>query len=69
MIIFNHFPTSRRHTQLSANANVSGNFNFNMHPILPSETKVLVHETCEQCGTFDFHRAQGSYISPNIYHY
>ena len=54
-LTLNHLRASRRQPTLSAHAAALGAYNFDADPLAPPVTKVLVHETSEQRGTFDFH--------------
>ena len=51
-LTLNHLRASRRQPTLSAHAAALGTYNVNAHPLAPPGTKVLVHETSEQQGTF-----------------
>ena len=68
-LTLNHLRASRRQTTLSAHAAALGTYNFDAHPLAPPGTKVLVHETSEQRGTFDFHVTEGWYVGPASDHY
>ena len=67
-LTLNHFRASRRQPTLSAHTAALGTYNFDAHPLAPPGTKVLVHETSEQRGTFDFHGTESWYIGPACDH-
>jgi hypothetical protein len=60
---------SRIHSQLSAHAQVHGQFNFNSHPIGPPGTKVLVHEKSANRDSWAPHATEGWYMGPAMEHY
>ena len=68
-LTLNHLRASRRQPTLSAHTEALGAYNFDAHPLAPPGTKVLVHETSEQRGTFDFHGTEGWYVGPASDHY
>ena len=68
-ITLNLLRSSCRHPNLSAYAATFGNFNFNLTPLAPPGTRVLVHETPEQRASFAPHEVDGCYIGPSIDHY
>ena len=65
-LTLNHLRASRRQPNLSAHAAALGAYNFDAHPLAPPGTKVLVHETSEQRGTFDLHGTEGWYVGPAV---
>ena len=54
-IIFNLLRSSRRQPNLSAYAATFGIFNFSRAPLDPPGTRVIIHETTEQCASFAPH--------------
>ena len=59
-LTLNHLQASLRQPTLSTHAASLGDYNFDARPLAPPGTKVLVHETLEQRGTFCAMDVKGS---------
>ena len=55
--------------QLSAWAQVHGEFGYNSTPLAPQGTRVLVHEKPSVRGTWAPHAVEGWYLGPALRHY
>jgi hypothetical protein len=55
--------------QLSAHAQVHGNFNFDKTSLAPPGIKVLAHEPANGRESFAVHATQGYYVGPCLHHY
>jgi hypothetical protein len=60
---------SRINPQLSAQAQVHGAFSYNRTPLVPSGTKVLIHEKLSVHGTWAPHAVDGWCIGLELHHY
>ena len=60
---------SRINPQLSAHAQVFGQFNFSSHPIGPPGTQVLVHEKPTNRASWAPHATEGWYLGPALESY
>ena len=68
-ITLNLLRTSRINPNLSAHAQVHGQFNYNQNPIAPLGTRVIVYEIAAQRGTYEPHGTDGWYLGPAMNHY
>lgn len=55
--------------KFSAYTQVKGDFDFNVTPLAPPSTNVLVHEKRGERGTWDPHGSNAWYIGPSMGHY
>jgi hypothetical protein len=55
---------SRLNPRLSAHAQLNGTFDYNCTPMAPPGTRVILHETPAQRGTWATHGERGWYIGP-----
>jgi hypothetical protein len=60
---------SRLNPHLSAKAQLNGTFDYNRTPMAPPGTRVILHETPAQRGTWASHGERGWYIGPATEHY
>ena len=60
---------SRLHPQLSAEAVLNGAFDYNVTPLAPPGTKVIVHETPSKRAPWAPHGVDGWYIGSVPEHY
>ena len=68
-LIVNLLRNSRINPKLSVWAYLFGNHNFNKVPLLPSGTKVIIHEKPSQRRSWGFHGVDGWYTGPAFQHY
>ena len=68
-ITLNLLRTSRINPNLSAYAQLHGQFDYNRTPIAPPGTRVIVHENAAQRGTYGPHGTDGWYLGPAMDHY
>ena len=61
--------TSRLNDNLSAYAQIWGQFDFNRNPLSIPGTKVLIFENAQQRGTYGAKGVDGWYIGPAMEHY
>jgi hypothetical protein len=69
LITLNLLRSSRINPQLSAWAQVHGNFDYNRTPLAPPGTRVLVHGKPDLRGTWSPHCIEGWYLAPAMKHY
>ena len=71
IITLNLLRSSRCNPSLSDNVAIFGNFDFNVTPLSPPDTKVLIHNKPANRKMFGPHGLVGCYIgpSPNYYRY
>ena len=60
---------SRMNPKLSAWAYLFRVYNFNLKPLLPPGTKIIIHAKPGQRASWAFHGEQGWYVGPAINHY
>jgi hypothetical protein len=60
---------SRLNPRLSAHAQLNGTFDYNRTPMAPPGTRVILHKTPAQRGTWATHGERGWYIGPAPEHY
>jgi hypothetical protein len=65
----NLLQTSRINPQLSAYAQLFGNFDYNRMPLAPPGTKVVAHKKANKCSSWAPHGATGWYIGPALEQY
>ena len=68
-ITLNLLRTSRINPNLSAYAQIHGQFDYNRTPIAPPGTRVIVHENAAQRGTYGPRGTDGWYLGPAMDHY
>lgn len=68
-ITLNLLRPSRINPQLSAYAQIHGQFDYNKTPLAPPGMKVLAHVLPKDRGSWDTHAEPGFYIGPAIKHY
>ena len=68
-ITLNLLRTSRINPNLSAYAQVHGQFDYNRTPIAPPGTRVIVYENAAQRGTYGPHGTDVWYLGPAMDHY
>ena len=56
--------TSNINPKLSAEAQLNGNFDYNITPLAPSGTAVVAHENPSQRGLWSVHGARVWYLGP-----
>ena len=54
---------------LSSQAYLFENFDFNRTPLTPPATKVVIHKKSKDRGSWDYHSIEGWYIGPSKEHY
>ena len=69
VLTLNLLRRSRCNPNLSAHAQLFGNFDFNQSPLAPPGTRILIHEKPNQRRTWAPHGVQGWYIGPALEHY
>ena len=69
VITLNLMRTSTINPKLSAYAQIHGSFDFNVAPLGPPGTKVVIHEKPQQRETWAPHGVDGWYLGPAIDHY
>eukprot|EP00957_Ditylum_brightwellii_P209565 15362273-Ditylum_brightwellii.AAC.1 len=60
---------SHGNPKLLAYAYFFGNFNFNVTPLDPPGTNVVVHKKATHYNSLAYHSAEGWYIGPSLEHY
>ena len=68
-LTLNLLQLSRLNPRLSAEAQLNGAFDFNRKPLAPPGTRVVVHETPNNCRTWAPHGVNGWYLGPTPDHY
>ena len=61
--------TSRVNTNLSAYANLFGNYGFNVHPLVPPRSKVVLHKKADERASWEYHGVKAWYVGPSLGHY
>ena len=61
--------TSRINPQLSAYAQLWGNFDFNHNPLAPAGCKAIIHQRAHERGTWAKHGEIVYFVSPAMHHY
>ena len=69
VITLNMLRQSRQQPQLSAYAQVHGQFDFNKTPMAPLGCKVMIHSRPQQRAAWADHCVEGYYIGPAMQHY
>ena len=67
-ITINLLRNPHRNPQLSAEAHLNGNFDYNMSPLAPPGTKVVAFETPDKRNSWATHGRLGWYIGPALHH-
>ena len=68
-ITINLLRNSHRNPQLSAEAHLNVNFDYNKTPLAPPGTKVVAFEPPEKRNIWSTHVTLGCYIGPELHHY
>ena len=68
-ITINLLRNSHRNSQLSAEANLNGNFDYNTTPLDPPGTKVVAFEPPDNHKSWSTHGTLGWYIGPALHLY
>ena len=68
-LTLNLLRNSRLNPNLSAEAQLNGQFNYDATPLAPPGTKAIVHEKSGKRGTWAPHGVHGWYIGPARHHY
>ena len=69
LIILNLLRNSRFNPALSAYAYLFGLYDINKSPMVPSETRVIVHKKSGNCTSWGHHGTTGFCIGPPLDHY
>ena len=69
LLTLNLLRTARVNPNLSAQAYLFGEFNFNATPLVPPGTRVLVHKKTDDRTSWGPHGREGWYIGPSLHHY
>jgi len=69
ILMLNLMHGSRINPNLSAWAQVHGNYDFNKTPIVPPEIKVLIHKKPSNRTTWAPHAIKGWYVGPTLHAY
>ena len=59
----------RMNPKLSGYAQLHGEFNYNVTPLDPPGTQVIIHEKPTVIGTWESHGLKGWYLGPSMNHY
>ena len=65
----NMIRASRLHPTLSIYHQLHKQFNFNTTPMVPLDTKIIIHEKLKKWSSWDPHDEDGWYTGPAINHY
>ena len=68
-IKINLFRNSNRNPQLSTEAHLNGNFDYNTTPLAPHGPKVVAFEPPDKHNSWATHGTLGRYIGPSLHHY
>eukprot|EP00957_Ditylum_brightwellii_P081293 6184015-Ditylum_brightwellii.AAC.1 len=68
-ITLNLLHNSKVNPKLSAYAYVFGNFDFNVTPLTPPGTKVIIHKKSTHRDSWAYHGVEGWTIAPSLEHY
>ena len=68
-ISLNLLRPSRLNPKFSAYSQLIGTFNYNITPMDPPGTRILLHDKLHNRGTWAPHRQEGWYIHPAMRHY
>ena len=68
-LIINLLQNAILNSKLSAWAFLFGNFDFNKSPLLPPETKIIIHTKPGNQASWAFHGENEYYIGPALNHY
>ena len=69
VITLNLLRPSRINPNLSAYAQLHGNYDYSAHPFAPPGMRILIHNLPAQRKSWDPHASEGYYLGPSLRHY